>query len=120
MRKMFLLFTAALLLMSCGEQYKAKGVVKDFLKENVTATSYSAKRFSGIDSTRNVTPEQVVALRKALSKQKGFKSHIAFQDYTKRDVLKFVKMMLKVNDDTLNCTFYLDKDVEHVVAFKAY
>jgi len=120
MRKMFLVFTATLFLMSCGEQYKAKGVVKDFLKENIIASDYSAKRFSGIDSTRNVTPEQVATLRKAIAAQKGFKKNIAFQDYSKRDVLKFVRMMLKMNDDTLQCTFYLDKDVEHVVAFKAY
>ena len=73
MRKVFVLFTAALMMMGCGEQYQAKGVVKDFLKSNLTTTDYSVKRFSSVDSTRNITPQQVAELRHLCTQLKAFR-----------------------------------------------
>lgn len=120
MRKVFVLFTAALMMMGCGEQYQAKGVVKDFLKSNLTTTDYSVKRFSSVDSTRNITPQQVAGLRHLCTQLKAFKKAIDYPAYEKKDALKFTRMTLMVNDDTLNCTFYLDKSLQRVVAFKSY
>ena len=120
MKKFILLFTVTLVMMSCGEQCKAKGVVKDFLKENLTSADYSTQRFSDVDSTRNVTPEQVAALRKMAGEWKVFKKEISYHAYEQRDALKFTRMMLRDNDDTLQCTFYLDTELKQVVAVKAY
>ena len=117
MKKFILLFTVTLLMMSCSEQYKAKGVVKDFLKENLTSTDYSTQRFSDVDSTPQLTPEKVVLLHQQAQALKPFKKTISYPSYKKKSMLKYTRMMLKANDDTLHCTFYLDNELQQVVAF---
>lgn len=115
-----ILFAIVLLLAGCGEQYKAKKAVKAFLKDNLTESSFSTWRFSDVDSTQNVTPEQVTSLRRATASLKHFKSGVNYAPYTKKAVLKYERFMLKANDDTLHCTAYFNADINQVVAFKAY
>jgi hypothetical protein len=119
MKRIIILFAAVLFLCSCGEQYKAKSTVKAFLKENLTESDYSTWRFSDVDSTPQLTPEKVVLLHQQAQALKPFKKTISYPSYKKKSMLKYTRMMLKANDDTLHCTFYLDNELQQVVAFMA-
>ena len=62
-----------MLLVSCGQQYKAKQKVKDFVKEHATEEIDIAS-FSNLDSTRVISDQVLKAMRERAQNDTLFKN----------------------------------------------
>lgn len=99
-----------LLLTACGQQQRAKSVVKDFM-QTYRQGDVSYLDFSDLDST-SVLSDSVV---RALQQQAG--RGVAFQQRTGQTLL-LIRAKYLLGDDTCSTTFYLDPSTMGVVACK--
>ena len=108
---------AMLLLVSCGQRQQAKNLVKDFVKtyavEEIDITS-----FSDLDSTKVISDSLLQAMRTNAMSDPLFKKGFQFTAERKGSTLLFIRM--KYGEDSLGMakTFYFDKDLTGIVAFK--
>ncbi len=102
---------ALLLFVSCGQQQQAKSVVKDFMEEQLHRTDVSYLDFSDVDSTRAITDSMIAALRQQAAKD------ISYQERKGLSLLHIRAKYLQ-GGDTCSTTFYLDNQIDGVVAFK--
>ena len=113
-----------LALTSCGDQYKAKSLVKDFLNENLTKDNdCSYERFSNLTPTAMIDIDQVKSMRKEMSTLPYIKKDISYNDNAITETLLYIRATYKLTDkegkqQELTQTFYMDKALTHVVAFK--
>lgn len=112
-----------LLFTSCGEQHKAQSLVKDFLKENLTNQDYSFERFENIARTAMIDAKKVEQLRKDAKKLPCVSSNIQYQKGNLPDTLLYVRATYTLTgkdgkDQKLTQTFYMDKELTRVIAFK--
>ena len=109
-----IIILALLLLASCGKQYEAKGLVKDFVKQHA-AEEVDISSFSKLDSTRVISDSLIQVFRS--QKDELFDSPI---DYVERkgQTLYFIRMRYKKDTLELSRTFYFNPDLEGIVAFK--
>lgn len=113
----------ALVLTSCGNQHKAQSLVKDFLNENLLDSDCSFERFSKLTPTAMIDFAKVKDMRKNMSKLPYLKRDINYQDDAFPDTLLYLRATYKLTDNNgkkqeLTQTFYMDKALTRVVAFK--
>ena len=110
---------AMLLFASCGQQYQAKGLVKDFVKAYATE-EIDINSFSDLDSTRVISDSLILVLRDKAKRDPLFKKDFQLIDKPEGSTLLFIRMRFQQVNDTLeqSRTFYFDRDLTGIVAFK--
>lgn len=120
----FLAMGLVLALTSCGDQHKAQSLVKDFLNENLEERDCSYERFSRLTPTAMIDINGVKDMRQHMSQMPYMKKNINYQDAPAiSDTLLYIRATYKLTDKTgkeqeLTQTFYMDKALTRVVAFK--
>ncbi len=120
----FLAMGLVLALTSCGDQHKAQSLVKDFLNENLEERDCSYERFSRLTPTAMIDMNGVKDMRQHMSQMPYMKKNINYQDASAiSDTLLYIRATYKLTDKTgkeqeFTQTFYMDKALTRVVAFK--
>ncbi len=113
--KLFI-FASVLLFASCGQQYKAEQKVKAFVEENMEVVQEITDRdFADIGTTRHISDSLIDIMR-----HRGallFRKQISYGTKPSGD-LYYLRMSYIHNGDTLQNTFYLDQELQEIVAFK--
>ena len=109
---------AVLLLASCGQRYQAKGIVKDFVKAYATE-EIDITSFSDLDSTKVISDSLLQVMRLRAEKDTLFKD-IKLGSIPLSTTLLFIRMRYQLPGDTIeqSRTFYFDRDLTDIVAFK--
>ncbi len=114
MRKCGLTIVALLiaLLTGCGQGYEAKGLVKEFMTEQMDISDYDVVQWGPLDSTFFVSDSMVNVMRlQVADKVKG--------NYTKSSPkLLYINVKYAIEKDTVKQTFYFDDRMTGVVALK--
>lgn len=126
MKKILFAISLGLMLVftSCGDQHKAQSLVKDFLQDNLKeGNDCSFERFSQLTPTAMIGLEQVKTMRKDMDRLPYIKSGINYQDGSLPDTLLYIRATYKLQGNTdkeeeLTQTFYMDKGLTRVIAFK--
>ena len=105
-----------LLLASCGQQYAAKQKVKEFVKQHATE-EIDITSFSDLDSTRVISDSLFRAMQQNAAKDPLFKA-VDFSTVKPTSPLLYIRMRYQKDTLELSKTFYFDKDLSAVVAFK--
>jgi len=107
---------AVLLLVSCGQQYQAKSLVKDFVKEHA-AEEIDITSFSDLDSTKVISDSLLQAIRQRALSDPLFKD-VQLPPVPAHTTLFYIRM--RYGEDSLNMskTFYFTPDLEAIIAFK--
>ena len=98
------------LLAACGQQQRAKSVVKDFM-QTYQKGDVSYLEFSDVDSTRAISDSLIAVLQQQAGKD------VTFQKRTGSTLLH-IRAKYLLDDDTCSTTFYLDPSTMGVVACK--
>ena len=117
MKRIYIIIGITLLLfVSCGRQQTAKSIVKDFMEAHVEDYSkVSYLEFRDIDSTRNISDSLIQVLHGRTPAH--FSKNISYQQRGGK-TLWLIRTRYLMDEDTCSATFYLDKDMTGVVAFK--
>ena len=107
---------AILLFTACGQRYQAKSLVKDFVKEHATE-ELNITDFTDLDSTRVISDSLFLAMQQNATKDPLFKS-IDFSQTKVSSPLLYIRMRYQKDTLQLSKTFYFDKDLTAVIAFK--
>ena len=99
-----------LLLTACGQQQRAKSVVKDFM-ETYQKGDVDYLEFSDLDSTKVLTDSLIRVMQQQAGKD------VTFQKRTSTTLL-LIRAKYLLDDDTCSTTFYLDPSTMGVVACK--
>ena len=99
-----------LLLTACGQQQRAKSVVKDFM-ETYQQGDVDYLEFSDVDSTKMLSDSLINALQQQAGKD------VTFQKRNSTTLL-LIRAKYLLDDDTCSTTFYLDPSTMGVVACK--
>lgn len=99
-----------LLLTACGQQQRAKSVVKDFM-ETYQQGDVDYLEFSDVDSTKVLSDSLIQALQQQAGKK------VSFQKRNSTTLL-LIRAKYLLDDDTCSTTFYLDPSTMGVVACK--
>ena len=99
-----------LLLTACGQQQRAKSVVKDFM-ETYQQGDIDYLEFSDVDSTKMLSDSLINALQQQAGKK------VSFQKRNSTTLL-LIRAKYLLDDDTCSTTFYLDPSTMGVVACK--
>ena len=126
MKRIFsiLCLAVVLVLTSCGDQHKAQSLVKDFLNENLKNNDCSFDRFTNISRTAMIDTKKVEELRNEAKKLPYVSSDIHYAGAgTVTDTLLYIRAYYTLTDkegkdQKLTQTFYFDKALTQVVAFK--
>ena len=110
MRKLIYIIGITLLLAACGQQQRAKSVVKDFVAQQLQQ-DVSYLDFSDVDSTRAISDSLIDVLRQRAGQ------NVQYQSRTGHTLL-YIRAKYLLDKDTLSTTFYLDPQLTGVVAFK--
>lgn len=119
-----LLAVCSLLLASCGEQRRAQGLVEDFLDENIVAADdYDFERFSPIGKTAMIDSTGINRMRSEVERLPFVKKGIKYDKIPLPDTLSYIRATFKVTDkggkeQQCTQTFYMDKELKHIIAFK--
>lgn len=112
------LFIIALTLLAAyGNDQRAKGLVKDFMKNDMAVADYDVVTWSALDSTFRINDSTLSAMRQRAVADKLVKQQPAYTNATN----KLLRITLKyaVNEkDTQQTTFYLDDKVTGIVGVK--
>ena len=110
------ILASTLLFASCGQQHQAEQQVKAFINENMeVADEISGRDFADLGSTRHISDSLIDVMR-----HRGaplFKKQISYGAKPSGD-LYYLRMSYIHKGDTLQNTFYLDSELQEVVAFK--
>ena len=105
-----------LLFASCGQQYKAEQTVKAFVEDNMEAADKITSRdFADIGTTRHISDSLIAVMRQRGAE--GFKSGIQYGSVPQGELF-YLRMQYVKDGDTLSNTFYIDQELQQVVAFK--
>ncbi len=125
MKKILFIITLGLVLAltSCGDQHKAQSLVKDFLNENLVDNDCSFERFSKLTPTAMISFDQVKVMRQNVGKLPFVKNDINYNDGDYPDTLLYIRATYKLTshqgtEQELTQTFYMDKALTRVIAFK--
>lgn len=122
--KFSILFLGIVLLFtSCGEQHKAQSLVKDFLNENLIDNDCSFERFSKLTPTAMINAERLAAMRKDIETLPIVKKGIQYGSNELPDTLLYIRATYKLTGkdggkEKFTQTFYMDKGITHIIAFK--
>ena len=102
---------------SCGQKHKAETVVGDFIEAYAKDPDAIRKRdFVRFDSTKVIGDSLVKVMQ--TREHELFKQPIPYPVASAGRMLYLVRMNYVYDHDTLTQTFYIDEQMEHVVAFK--
>ena len=107
---------ALLLFTACGQQYQAKSLVKDFVEEHAIEELHITD-FSDLDSTKVISDSVFLAMQQNAAKDPLFKD-VDFSDIKASSTLLYIRMRYQKDTLELSKTFYFDKDLSAVIAFK--
>ena len=99
-----------LLLTACGQQQRAKSVVKEFM-ETYRQGDVDYLEFSDVDSTKMLSDSLINVLQQQAGKK------VTFQKRNSTTLL-LIRAKYLLDDDTCSTTFYLDPSTMGVVACK--
>ena len=122
--KFSILFLGIVLLFtSCGEQHKAQSLVKDFLNKNLIDNDCSFERFSKLTPTAMINAERLAAMRKDIETLPIVKKGIQYGSNDLPDTLLYIRATYKLTGkdgekEKFTQTFYMDKGITHIIAFK--
>ena len=110
-------------LTSCGEQHRAEALVEDFLEENTIGDRCKVERCTRLARTAMVTEKTVAGLRHEMSLLPTFRKDIKYSDKGLTDTLVYVRATYKLSsskgkETEYVQTFYMDKALSGIVAFK--
>ena len=105
-----LLFTA------CGQQHQAKSLVKDFVKAHAVE-ELNITDFTELDSTRVISDSLFHAMQQNAASDPLFKD-VDFSTAKATSTLLYIRMRYQKDTLELSKTFYFDKDLSAVIAFK--
>ena len=116
-----------LLLVSCGQQYKAKQIVKDYIKEHATE-EIDIISFSNLDSTKVISDSLIQAMQENAKRDPLFKEvtlpvlsngevSVNPEDKPYKTLL-YIRMHYREDSLDLSRTFYFDHDLTRIIAFK--
>ena len=108
---------AAVFLSSCGEQYKAKQLVSNFLDRSLAKKDFSIENCSKLDSTYYITDSTLNAMRAASRTETPF-IRARYEGVKRSKKLLFIRIDYTNNGRKHTQTFYMDDRLQHVVAFK--
>lgn len=120
MRKYFpytLLILALALLASCGDEQRAKGLVKDFMKNDMGVADYDVVSWSKLDSTFRVNDSTLSVMRRKAIKDKLVREKSAYTAATAKLLRISLKYVVNEHDTLLN-TFYLDDKLTGIAGVK--
>ena len=106
-----------LLLVSCGQQHQAKSLVKDFVKANANE-EIDITSFSDLDSTKVISDSLLQVMRTNAMSDPLFKKGFQFTAERTGSTLLYIRMKYGEDSLGLSKTFYFDKDLTGIVAFK--
>jgi hypothetical protein len=107
----------SLLATSCGRQSDAENLVKDFISQHATnPDKIVLLDFSDLDSTKLIKDSVIQVLQER--ENPLFKKDISYAVKTSGRMLYFLRTQLVCEGDTLRQTFYLDEQLQQVVAIK--
>lgn len=105
-----------MLCVACGRKQEAKAIVKDFMETYVDDYSkVSFVEFYDVDSTRNISDSLIAVLHGRTPAH--FSRNISYQQRSGK-TLWLIRTRYLMDKDTCSATFYMDKDMTGVVAFK--
>lgn len=105
----------ALILVGCGKQNKAESLVSDFIDTRMGCADCSVS-FYELNSTNKLSDSLVNVMR---NDNKVFTGK--FKNSDPEQSLWFIRAtIVNAGNDTLVHTFYIDLQLEEVVAFKAF
>ena len=110
LKNLIYIIGVTLLLAACGQQHRAKSVVKDFM-ETYQKGDVSYLDFSDVDSTKVLSDSLVNALQQQAGKGATFQKRTS-------TTLLLIRAKYLLDDDTCSTTFYLDPSTMGVVACK--
>ena len=99
-----------LLLTACGQQQRAKSVVKEFM-ETYRQGDVDYLEFSDVDSTKMLSDSLINVLQQQAGKKVTFHKRNG-------TTLLLIRAKYLLDDDTCSTTFYLDPSTMGVVACK--
>ncbi len=104
-------FAVMALLVSCGDKYKAEGIVKDFLNENLKSepTYVSCKPLA---TTNRIDDNTLGKLQKETQANDPiFKKPIKYGAYKKLPELRYTRTTIVLGTDTFVRTIYLHPEL---------
>ena len=108
-----------LLLASCGKQYQAKSLVKDYVKTYaVNPDGIDIISFSTLDSTKVIGDSLIQVMRQRAKDDTMFKNDLQFTAEKKGNTLLYIRMRYGNDSLSMSKTFYFDADMTGIVAFK--
>lgn len=107
---------ALLLFSACGQRYRAKGLVKDFVKEHATE-EVDITDFSNLDSTKVINDSLLQDMRQRALKDPLFKD-VNLGSIPLSTTLLYIRMRYQKDTLELSKTFYFGKDLSAIIAFK--
>ena len=110
MKRLIYIIGVTLLLAACGQQQRAKSVVKDFM-ETYQKGDVSYLDFSDVDSTKVLTDSLIRVMQQQAGKDVTFQKRAS-------TTLLLIRAKYLLDDDTCSTTFYLDPSTMGVVACK--
>ena len=105
-----------LLLASCGQRYEAKQLVKAFVKEHATE-EIDISSFSDLDSTKVISDSLLQVMRQRAEKDTLFKD-VKLGSVPPSTTLLYIRMRYGADSLNQSRTFYFDKDLTSIIAFK--
>ncbi len=116
------LAATALMMAACGQRYRAKQLVDDFMEQNMTAEP-SGVSYSKVDSTRYLTPQAVGAMRRAVASLPAYRPAISYAGGGLPACVYYMKVSYDQTDTAgkkqrHSQTFYFDREATRVIAFK--
>ena len=111
--------TALLLFASCGQRQAAKGLVKDFIQANAAhPEQIDITSFSDLDSTRVISDSLIQAMRTKAEHDTLFKKGLKYTAERQGATLLYIRMKYGNDSLAMSRTFYFDRDLTGIVAFK--
>ena len=110
LKSLIYIIGVTLLLAACGQQQRAKSVVKEFM-ETYRQGDVDYLEFSDVDSTKMLSDSLINVLQQQAGKK------VTFQKRNSTTLL-LIRAKYLLNDDTCSTTFYLDPSTMGVVACK--
>ena len=107
---------ALLLFTACGEQYQAKSLVKEFVKEHATG-ELNITDFSDLDSTRVISDSLFQAMQQRAAHDPLFKA-VDFSGAKPTPTLLYIRMRYQQDTLEMSKTFYFNQDLSAIIAFK--
>lgn len=106
------------MLMGCGQDYKAKGVVEKFLDNNLANKDYSIGYVSKLDSTSYINDSTINNMRANASESNVLNPVKYRTGKIGNEKLFFMRVKYQQGNETISQTFYLNKELTEVIAFK--